>query len=149
MDPQKTPNPMLARSAEPPTAQARRHETPAGIVATNAVAILEEIRAHLGNYRFRDAQRLAKEAVASFPEDPAVHKMDRALNDRRVRRRPSTGRDSSRDFRWLKDPPQEARGKWVALAGSEVLALDTKLTDLVESLSAEDLSKKPLLVRVD
>ncbi len=148
MDPQKTPNRMLARSREP-TAQTRHHEAPAGIVDANAATVLEEIRAHLENYRFRDAQRLAKEAASSFPEVPAVQKMNRALNDRRAKRRPSTGRDSTQDFLWLKDPPPEARGKWVALAGSEVLALGTKLTDLVESLSTEDLSKKPLLVRVD
>jgi hypothetical protein len=63
--------------------------------------------------------------------------------------RPARGAGTSQELDWLRDPPQWARGKWVALAGREAVASAETLPDLVERLDSMELPKEPLVHRVD
>jgi hypothetical protein len=111
--------------------------------------VLNEIRSRLGDGHFRVAQRLAAEAAARFPEQPEVSRMNRALNERQVWTRPASGRDTAQEFRWLKNPPESVRGMWVAVLGSDVVAASENPEDLLDSLRSKDLSRSPLVLRVE
>ncbi len=114
-----------------------------------ADAALEEIRTHLGEGRFRTAQRLAKVAVVRFPDHPGLRIMNRGLNERQVRTRPATGQGRAEELEWLRNPPESVRGKWVALVGNEVVAAADALAEVMESLKSMTLPKTPLVHRVD
>ncbi len=75
--------------------------------------------------------------------------MNRALNHRKIRTHPATGRDTAQEFRWLKKAPESARGMWVAVVGSDVVAASENPQKLVETLRSEDLPASPLVLRVD
>lgn len=111
--------------------------------------IVEEIRAHLLEDRFRSAQRLARLAAMRFPEHAELGKLNRGLNERAVRSKPASGRDMSEEFAWLRDPPASARGQWVALIGSEMVGAARTLAELVEQLRTKRLPTSPLVHRVD
>lgn len=123
--------------------------SPTASSKTRGDAALEEIRAHLGEGRYSTAQRLAKGAVARFPDHPGLRTMNRGLNERRVRTRPATGQGRTEELEWLRDPPESARGKWVALVGNQVVATAEALAEVMESLKSMNLPKTPLVHRVD
>ena len=75
--------------------------------------------------------------------------MNRGLNERRVRTRPATGQGRTEELEWLRDPPESARGKWVALVGNQVVATAEALAEVMESLKSMNLPKTPLVHRVD
>ncbi len=110
---------------------------------------MEEIRAHLGEGRYRTAQRLAKLAIAQFPDHAGLRTMNRGLNQRRVRTSPATGQGRSEELEWLRNPPESMRGKWVALVGNEMVAAAEALAEVMESLKSMNLPKTPLVHRVD
>ncbi len=53
------------------------------------------------------------------------------------------------EFEWLRHPPESARGKWVALLGSEMIAAAEKLVELEESLRSKQLPKPALVHYID
>ncbi len=63
----------------------------------------------------------------------------------------SRGNEPSTDeeFEWLRSPPQWARGKWVALLGSEAIASADTLAELVEALKPMELPRQPLVHHID
>lgn len=75
--------------------------------------------------------------------------MNRGLNQREVRTRPASGDGRSEEFEWLRNPPESARGKWVALIGSEMVAMGEALAEVMESLKTMNLPKTPLVHRVE
>jgi hypothetical protein len=52
------------------------------------------------------------------------------------------------EFAWLKSPPEWAYGKWVALVGSEAVAVADTLAEVDEILSSKTLAKTPLIHHV-
>jgi hypothetical protein len=152
----KSPSPMIAKSPDlssSPTPAGTRKASPrpgsSRVARTRPDALLEEIRAHLGEGRYRTAQRLAKSAAARFPDHAGIATLNRGLNERRVRTRPATGQGRTEELEWLKNPPPSAKGKWVALVGSQVVAAAEALAEVVASLEAMTLAKTPLVHRVD
>lgn len=144
------PNPMTARAAEASGATVASPRAPlGGAVDSRPDAVLEEIRAHLGEGRYRSAQRLAKQAAARFPEQAAIQRMNRGLNEWTVRARPASGQGRSEEFEWLRKPPESARGKWVALVGGKMVAAGESLADVMQLLKSMDLPRTPLVHRVD
>lgn len=49
---------------------------------------------------------------------------------------PKTGRDLEEEYAWLKSPPAEYRGCWVALVGHEVIAVADSLERLKPTLAS-------------
>ena len=152
MDPTTTPpSPMLTQSDAPSesAAPARSAKPVVKSPPEDPESSLEEIRAHLGEGRYRRAQRLAREAAVRFPEPPEVHTMNRGLNEWTSTTRPATGVDRSDERKWMRqDPPESLRGRLVALVGSEVVACADTVDELSESLRSKDLPKPPLVLRV-
>lgn len=148
--PATSPRPMVTRSPAP-TTSARSPRSDGSLLAPDADpdAVVKEILTDLGELRYRRAQRLAKEAAARFPDHPGARKMNRALNEWKARTRPATGRDTTEEDNWLKNPPESAYGKWVALIGSEMVGSAERLAELIEQLRSMNLPKSALVVRID
>lgn len=114
-------------------------------------AIVQRILGMLSRDRFRQARDLAQEAVTRFPENPRICRAW-SLFDPRNKAKPSnmgTQPSTDEEFGWLKDPPEWARGKWVALIGSEAVASADTLDELMELVGSRKDSTAPLAVRID
>ncbi len=110
-------------------------------------ALLGEIRRLLRDGEIYDARRLAAEASSMHPDHPGLRRMHEVLNVGRSRRRPGTGRSTREELEQLRDPPNELRGKWVAVVGREIVGVADSLKELVARLPA-DLEKTPLAVQI-
>lgn len=108
---------------------------------------LEEIHEQTRAGEIRTAQRLVREAAAQYPEDPELREAYRILSDGRATPRPRTGRSLRDEYRWLKSPPAEFRGRWVALIGDRVVAVADTLRELRQSLPSR-LEQAPLAVQI-
>ena len=100
----------------------------------------------LSEERFQTARRLALKAADKFPEHSRLQTARRVFDNRgEAIRRPGSGQSREEEFAWLNDPPESARGKWVALLGSELIGSAEKLQDLMELLRSKSLPKPALV----
>ncbi len=93
------------------------------------------------------AKRLTAAAVARYPRHSEIQSTHRFLNESRSYKKPASGRSLRAELEWLQDPPQEYRGKWVALIGREVVGAAKTAKELLASLPS-DLEPTPLAVQV-
>lgn len=147
-----SPQPMLARSEEQSSpagrsAAAERCSEPETSIPAGAKpeVILERIRTLVTDHS-REARRLAVAAAARFPDHAAIPSAKRVLVDGKARvgsgePEPST----TEEFDWLRHPPESARGKWVALVGSEMVASADSLAELTAALRSKQLPKPALV----
>jgi hypothetical protein len=112
-------------------------------------ALLARIR-ELVTDDFVGARLLAREAAARFPQHAGLRNARRVLDEGRATVVPDH-RDVTRDeeFRWLSNPPQWARGKWVALDGGSLVAAADSLDELASALESRQLPTPPLVHLVD
>lgn len=144
MDPKSEGPNLIARPS-----QGTRSSAPMAATEVDAIQALEQIRAHLEEGRYRSAQRLAQEAGAQFPEHPDIRTMNRGLNGGISGTSPAAGHSRREEFAWLRNPPQSARGKLVALVGSEMVASADTMSELKAALKLIRLPKMPLVHRID
>lgn len=115
-----------------------------------ADAVVDNILRLLSDERFQTARRVAREAIDRFPEHPRVRNAWRIFDTRaNAIRRPGNEPSRSEEFNWLRNPPETARGKWVALVGKEMVAAADSLKELVESIRSLRLSSPPLVHHLD
>lgn len=114
-------------------------------------AVVDGILSLLGEERFPTARRMAAAAVARFPEHARVRRAWGIFDPRGKATVGSGGPEppTTEEFNWLRDPPEWARGKWVALVGSEAVAAADTLAEVLETVRSLDLPKRPLAVRID
>ncbi|MCP4658926.1 MAG: hypothetical protein GY856_26235 [bacterium] len=113
-------------------------------------AIVAEIRSLLSDGQVLMARRMAIEAARRFPEHPRIQTARRILDsDGKPILRPGNEPSTTEEFEWLRNPPQWARGKWVALLGREAVASASTLVELAQTLESMELPRKPLVHRVD
>jgi hypothetical protein len=109
--------------------------------------MLDEIRRLLRDGQVHDARRLAAEAVKAHPDYRGLRQTHEVLNVGRSRRSPATGRSTREALEPLRDPPEEYRGKWVAVVGREIVGVADSLKELVARLPS-DLGQTPLAVQI-
>ncbi len=112
-----------------------------------AGAVFKKVRKLLRDGEIHDARKLVEQAVARYPDYPGLRRTHEVLNEGRSRRRPATGRSIREELGWLRDPPDEYRGKWVAVVGRKVVGTADTLKELVADLPA-DLEPMPLAVQI-
>ncbi len=113
-----------------------------------AEAILDEIRTLLSAGNILAAQELTTDAVAKFPGDVELRNAKRVLCDGKSYVVPGKPEPSRRpELEWLRDPPADYRGKWVALVGREVVASGETLKEVLGALPS-DLERRPLAVQI-
>lgn len=110
-------------------------------------AIVDQILALLSEDRYPSARRLAAEAVARHPGHARVRNAWAIFDPhgKATVASEASERNRAEEFEWLRQPPESARGKWVALVGSDMVAAADTLVQLVESLRRQELSKTPLV----
>jgi hypothetical protein len=107
---------------------------PANTRPPSAEALLARIRALLRTGEVCDARRLAATAAAEHPGKPDLRRIHELLNTGQARRRPGTGRSVRQEVEWLRDPPEELRGKWIAVLDQEIIASAACLNELMTQL---------------
>ncbi len=75
--------------------------------------------------------------------------MHRALNKRVASTSPAGDHSRKEEFAWLRNPPESARGRLVALIDGEMVASAQTMSELTAALKAMNLSKMPLVHRVE
>ncbi len=113
----------------------------------SAEARLAEARQLLRDGEVYRASQLATWSVAKHPDHPGLRRIHELLNVGRSYRRPATGYDVRDELEWLRDPPEELRGKWVAVMGRQVVGSAESFKQLVAELPT-DLEQTPLVVQV-
>jgi len=113
----------------------------------SAAARLGEVRQLLRDGEVHRASQLAAWSVVKHPDHPGLRRIHELLNVGRSYRRPATGYDVRDELEWLRDPPEEMRGKWVAVVGRQVVGLAESLKQLMAELPT-DLEPTPLVVQV-
>ena len=111
--------------------------------------VLDQIRALLTDHSLV-ARRMAVEAAARFPEHAGLQNAKRILNDGKATvgsggPEPST----TEEFDWLRHPPESARGKWVALVGSKMVAAADTLAEVTDCLRSLKLPKPALVHHIE
>ncbi len=105
--------------------------------------------------RFIEAEHLmaAREMLEAAPihilSDPLVAKLRSILTPPIVERVQKRDVDRSLEYAWLRTAGRKYRGHWVALEGSDLLAVAANLRELREVLRTMSLAHPPLLHRVD
>ena len=123
--------------------------------AEDPEATVERVLALLGEDQYLPARDLAAEALTRFPDHDRVQWAWKIFEKRGRSRlgeaapEPKTDDEYEWQRRWLRNPPEWARGKWVALMGCQVVASAESLAEVSAQLRAREFAKRPLAVRVD
>jgi len=157
MDPSTPFPPIVAKEAEsvpqssPRQPEARRKDEPGLPPDVDADTAAKRILALLEKDLYLPARDLATEAIARFPDHPRLKLIWRVFDNRGKSWIAPGGPEPSTDeeFEWLRHPPEWARGKWVALVGSEAVAVGDTLKEVAESVRSQNLPKRPLVHRID
>ncbi len=155
---QPPPQPILAKASESTDAGAasvrpgpRRRGDPSPPRAVDPDSAVDTILRLLGEERYRTARRLAAETIERFPDHPRVRNAW-AIFDHRGKARVAPGApepSTAEEFEWLSNPPDWARGKWVALIGRQAVATADTLAELTAILRSKKLPQRPLVHRID
>jgi len=111
---------------------------------------IDKVMALLDEDRFLTARRMAAEALERFPDDRRVRGAWGIFDNKlKARVSPMGPRPARREeFAWLRNPPEWAYGKWVALLGSESVAVADTLAEVLEILDSMTLPRQPLVHRI-
>ncbi len=145
----------------PRTPQIAKASDLAGSVATGRAAKLLEATPeddpeallaltleHIRESRILLARQVAAEGTTRFPDHAELRNADRILSGGQATPHPGTEPNTDEEFEWLRNPPAWVRGKWVALVGRKAIAVADTLAEVMASIRAMDLPKKPLVHRI-
>ena len=110
--------------------------------------VVETVGELLSIGRLKSAKRLVERALARFPDHAELGKLGRFLDLRKAQPNPSAEPSTDDEIAWLTDPPDSARGRWVALLGRQVVAMADSVRELKAALRSLDSKQKPLVHRV-
>ncbi len=111
----------------------------------------ERILALLEADLYLPARELAAQATERFPDDLRLKTIWKVFDTGDKSWIAPGGPEPSRrkELEWLRQPPEWARGKWVALVGSEAVAVGESLKEVADAVRAQELANQPLVHRVD
>jgi hypothetical protein len=136
--------PIAATTSQTRPAQ-RSSKPSARLSSRDPDRLLDEIRRLLAE-DFTAAARLAVEAAERFPEHGGLSKARRVLGGGEARVGSGGPRLSRHaDFEWLRDPPAEFRGRWVALVGGRLVGSADSLDELAVALEPQSFERAPLV----
>jgi hypothetical protein len=107
--------------------------------------LLALIREHISMGRIVQARELAAKGAERFPGHAELANAHRVLAVGKATPRPGTEPSTDEEFEWLRNPPEWAYGKWVALVGREAVAVADTLAEVMDTIRSADLPKKPLV----
>lgn len=107
------------------------------------------IRGLIESEQLPAARQMLNAAPAYILSDPLVVKLRSVLAPPIVKPVDKRDVDRNEEYEWLRTEGHKYRGCWVALDGNNLLAVARTLRELQETLKARDLTRPPLLHRVD
>ncbi len=145
----RTHSPMLARTADPSASRVtlRRWRTEEGLLPPDACPedVFGLLRVLIESDQIGQARRLILEAVRRFPGDDKIRLAKHILNDGKATPNPYVQPTATAEIEWLRNPPAEARGKWVALIGSELVGMADSAEELRQALEARKFDQYPVV----
>ena len=111
-------------------------------------AVLERLRQLVAEGQLTAVRQLAVDAARRFPDHDEIQLARRIFSEAEATPNPFVQPTTAAEIEWLNDPPEETRGKWVALVGSELVGLAETLADLVKQLEEKDLQQLPLVQQI-
>ena len=104
-------------------------------------SFLEEIQEILNSGTLRGAREVAEQGLALFPDHPELRRLHHVLRPFEVRINPHYRiSDPSASYEWIKTSSESFRGKWVALAKGELVAVGDSLKEILESVRDREAS---------
>lgn len=147
--PRKTPPPMQALPAEAAVSRASGRTTAARPrrLPTDARPedVLELVRRYVGKDQIGKARQLLAKAARRFPDHPQIRSANRVLAEARATPNPFVQATASAEIEWLREPPVETRGKWVALIGSKLVGMADSAEELMEALRPKRFEQLPVV----
>lgn len=143
----RTPPPIQAKQAEPSGSGISPPDLPARILPPKARPkdVFERLAQLIADGRIGAARRLIAEAVRCFPDHRRIRLAERVLNGGEATPDSYAQPTAAAESEWLDNPPDDARGKWVALIGSELVGMADSVDELMQSLGAKQLKRIPLV----
>lgn len=103
------------------------------------------LRSLIERDQIAQARKLTLEAVRRFPGDDKIRLAKQILAVGKATPNPYVQPTATAEIEWLKNPPEEARGKWVALVGSQLVGMADSVDELRQSLKSKKLDRYPLV----
>lgn len=107
--------------------------------------IFERLHQFIERGQTGDARRLAAEAARRFPEHPRLQLAKRTLEEGKATANPWSQETASAESAWLDDPPEEARGRWVALIGGELVGIGDSAEEVIATVTSKQLEQLPVV----
>ena len=137
------------RVAPPPVARGASLESAADLASRRPAADIEAmLRQLLANHRILAARKLADAVPPDLASGESLRRLLVVLAPPVVRRRTPARAGGADDIEWLRRHAGAHAGKWVALAGGELLAADKSLAALRRRLTDLAPHVEPLLHRL-
>ncbi len=138
---------MLAKQAEPSGSGASPADSGAPTLSpkTSHEEVFDRLSRLVADGRIGTARRLIAQARRRFPDHPRIRLAERVLNGGKATPDPYVQPTAAAESEWLDNPPDDARGKWVALIGSELVAMADSVDELMQSLASKKLKMIPLV----
>ena len=124
-------------TSDEPTSMLNQDEEPG--------AIVKRIRQLLGEGQLQDARSLVNQALQTYPNEPELLRIQRLITPGRVTSMADCYPDRKTEFNWIACNRVKHRGKWVALIGEQVIAMEDDAEALMQALKHQDLSTSPLV----
>ncbi len=143
--------PESARDLQSPSARSGRVEkaTDQGVSPdARPEDVLERLRQLVAEDRLIAVRQLSVEAAHWFPEHGKIQLARRVFSEAEATPNPFVQPTTAAEIEWLNNPPEETRGKWVALVGSELVGLAETLEDLVKKIAGKNLQQLPVVQQI-
>ena len=107
--------------------------------------ILKRVRQLITDEQINAARQLVADALRRFPDHAEIQLARGVLAEGEPSPNPFVQPTASAEIEWLKDPPREARGKWIALIGSKLVGMADSAEELMASLRSRKLEQLPVV----
>jgi len=107
--------------------------------------VFELLRQLIADGQVRTAREVLAEAGRRFPGHARIELAQRVLAEGNATPHSFAQPTAAAEIEWLREPPQEYRGKWVALVGNEVVDVADSAAELMDSLESKNLAELPVV----
>ena len=114
----------------------------AGVTPDRVLDLLREV---IEADRIGTARRLLADAPRRFPDDPKIRTARRVFAESEATPNLFVQPTAGAEIEWLRQPPDDARGKWVALIGSKLVGIADSAEELFASLRSERFEQFPVV----
>lgn len=107
--------------------------------------VFELLRQLIADGQVRTAREVLAEARRRFPGHAKVRLAQRVFAEGKPTPNPFAQPTAAAEIEWLRDPPAEYRGRWVALVGGDVVGVADSAQELMRSLRSKNLTQVPVV----